>query len=165
MMQEFQFEIKYNKGLENLNADALSRTSLSTELEPLILNSELIDERTRDDDLKVILTIYYDISYELKFVNGIFCREQNNFNINMHIVIVPKTLRTRLIKYCHETYLSAHMCYSTTVESVLQIEYWPGVYSNSLEFCKICKACHEASKISHKSPLEPRSVGLPWEVS
>ncbi|KII69581.1 Pro-Pol polyprotein [Thelohanellus kitauei] len=141
-----------------------------------------MDEQTRDDDLKVILNYvknkhwpditclnslakrYYDIRHQLKFVNGILCREQNNFNINKHIVIVPKTLRTRLIKYCHETYLSAHMCYTKTVERVLQIGYWPGVYSDTLEFCKSCKACTEASKISHKSPLQPLSVGLPWEV-
>jgi len=56
-------------------------------------------------------------------------------------LVVPESLRTRVMRLGHESVMSGHLGCKRTAHKVLAEFYWPGVQSDIKRFCQSCDAC------------------------
>ncbi|MCP4991033.1 MAG: transposase family protein, partial [Colwellia sp.] len=65
--------------------------------------------------------------------------------------VVPKTLRTYILRYFHESYSFNHQGVSRTYATIRQYFYWPDLQPAIYEFNKNCEACaHTNAKTDKK---------------
>ncbi len=72
-----------------------------------------------------------------------------------HQLVVPKTLRTTVMKVAHESIMAGHLGVKKTTDRVLSEFYWPGVGSDITRFCRSCDICQKTVSKGHitKVPL------------
>ncbi|CAC5384426.1 unnamed protein product [Mytilus coruscus] len=102
------------------------------------------------------VSIYFDIRDELTLQNGLLFKGER--------VIIPKTLRTDMIKKIHSSHIGIEGCLRRARESL----YWPGMNAEVKDFIQRCETCRTFERkqqketlISHEIPSHPWSkVGI-----
>lgn len=183
-IQEFDFLVEYRKGSDNKNADALSRICLLTEVESLLPDTKLKSEQLMDKNINEvinnvktnnwnksnlangIITKFYKIRHQLVVIDGILHRKYSRYPdepIKCY-KIIPDGLKKDLISHCHDSMLSCHLGHDKTLDKILRIGYWPGVYSDTWKYVNECEKCAMANRSQHKAPLTQVCCGKAWDI-
>ncbi|XP_063441937.1 uncharacterized protein K02A2.6-like [Mytilus trossulus] len=192
-LQKYDKILQYRPGKEMYLADTLSRAYLketsdssntTDEIESINMIDELpiseeriseLQEHTRKDqqmqELKEVIqegwpsnkwnvpsnvSIYFDIRDELTLQNGLLFKGER--------VIIPKSLRTVMIKKIHSSHIGIEGCLRRARESL----YWPGMNAEVKDYIQRCETCRTFERkqqketlISHEIPSRPWSkVGI-----
>ena len=59
-------------------------------------------------------------------------------------LLIPKTLRNKVMKVAHEALLTAHQGIRKTQDKICSVFYWPGIMSDVMRFVKSCEICQNA---------------------
>ncbi|KFD56616.1 hypothetical protein M513_02292 [Trichuris suis] len=169
-LQEFDFTIKYRKGINNQNADALSRLVSDCSnhfnaavqiVAPTISNQELQSAQTADPVIsKVISTLlegaepqgnewkrfplrrFAQLFPRLQLSNGILLVRQTSGIGDEYVVpVIPSTMKGTLMKSCHEAQSAGHLGTNRTLARLRRTAYWIGMDRDVLQFCKKCMVC------------------------
>ncbi|CAC5389163.1 unnamed protein product [Mytilus coruscus] len=165
-LQKYDIILQYRPRKEMYLADTLSRaylketsdTSITTdEIESINMIDELpiseeriseLQEHTKNDlqmqELKEVIqegwpinkwnvpssvSIYFDIRDELTLQNGLLFKGER--------VIIPKSLRTDMIKKIHSSHIGIEGCLRRARESL----YWPRMNAEVKDFIQRCETC------------------------
>ncbi|PAA58909.1 hypothetical protein BOX15_Mlig009944g1 [Macrostomum lignano] len=186
LLQEFDFTVKYRRGVENSDADALSRLHgqevAATQLTPEIDTEELKTAQRHDPELsQVIQAMDKDaeiaprwragplqqlgrIWKKLKLDDdGVLLRKFNDPDGLREVPVVPARLRQQFLTNAHEGlggHFGAEKCYRTLKLTA----YWPGMAEDIVQHCQSCSVCQEKKAGSRTSaPLGELPIGSPWD--
>jgi len=70
-------------------------------------------------------------------------------------IVIPETLRNRVISLIHSSIIGAHMGVSRTVERIGRIFWWRSMKQNIKDFVRACPICNERKGDPHQAPLAP----------
>ncbi|KAL0147880.1 hypothetical protein M9458_056801, partial [Cirrhinus mrigala] len=150
----FEFKITYRPGSKNGKADALSRqheTHLPTTSTEPILPPTLI-----------VAPIRWDIMTEITEAQA---TDPVPAECPPGRVYVPKTLRSRLLHWIHDTPSAGHPGIAATLELTTNRFWWPSLSKDVTQFVRQCTTCN-ITKTSHQRPaglLQPLPVPQrPW---
>lgn len=141
------------------------------------LNDQVLDFNISYDDLAklqkedVSLTKYFNLvnaepkctkagscSFEIR--NGVLVRLYKSNRYSYVQVMVPLSLRARIISLGHDMLFSAHMGIHRTLIRVTSSFYWPGIAADIRKFCKSCKICLK-TRPKGRTPRAPLQCGTP----
>src|ERR1043165_2030263 len=66
-------------------------------------------------------------------------------------VIVPISLRVKIIRIAHDVPSSGHLGTQKTLDRVLRHFYWPGIYKFVRDYCRTCDVCQRLGKGAKKA--------------
>ena len=126
-------------------------------------------ETSQDDELKVLMDTvisgwpenkeqcspllypYWNIRAELSVANGIIFKGTK--------VVIPKGMRSRMLKKVHEGHMGAVKSKSRAREVI----YWPGMSGDIDNLTASCSTCMKFSQKNQHDPLQPHEIPLrPW---
>jgi hypothetical protein len=168
---EYDFIIKHKAGSANLAADSLSRFPLNlTEVEKLSTNEEinikiLETEQSNDEFCRNILNALNDIG-EQKFKkksrrycvkNNILYYKQWNKNVQLDLLVIPKSLINTVLKSYHESIFSGHFGITKTIAKLKQKYHWDTMIKDTTNFINSCTSCQLLKTPIGKAPglLQP----------
>ena len=176
LFQEFDIVIKDKKGTENVVADHLSRLVTGSSCEMTPINDNFPDEhlfsvtttpwfanivnflvtgkmppqwssQDKRKFLNEVKNFYWDDPYLFKYCpDQIFRR------------CIPDNEVSSVIKFCHSEACGGHFSSKKTAAKILQCGfYWPTLFKDTHEICKICENCQKLGAISKRNmmPLNP----------
>lgn len=182
-LQNYHFTIEYKPGSQNL-ADSLSRLMKQSDkvtyrtvaddyiyhivknAVPSALTLHEIESASSNDDelIKLKQCIMYDqweectnstyktLRYELSSVGNIILRGSR--------IIVPKTMRTRVIELAHE----GHQGIVKTKERLRTKVWWPGIDKDAEKEIRSCHACQLVSQPAFSNPIvRTKFPDGPWQ--
>ena len=192
MISEFNIEIKYRPGHQNLNADAWSRSpvdSLSHDDSTEIVQVGSIDSydvsNTENEEMKLsqrqdpdlVPTIKYleegivsdgdkkSMANSEKFVlvDDVLHRIGDGETSKLQ-VCVPNSSRLELMKSSHAGSFAGHFSPKALYKTLSQKHWWKGMYRDIYKFCRSCLTCASYKGTSRwmKPPLIPIPVGGPF---
>ena len=168
-MAEFDMEIEYQPGKNNVVADALSRradqqVNAVTRSSAVPSNSlhERIRAAYRDDELcRVLLDNASERRADYVLRDGLLFKDGKLY--------VPdnKQIKTLIMHESHDTPIAGHMGADKTVQLVSRQFFWPRLSTDVREYVTSCQAC-QSNKASNQQPmglLQP--IAIPerrWDV-
>jgi len=79
-------------------------------------------------------------------------------------IIIPATLRRRVISLCHDSPISGHFYYWKTLHKVKQHFVWPGMTKDLQNYCRACHICATKKKgTKQRASMRRYDTGLPME--
>ena len=166
-LSQFDYEIQYMEGKQNVVADALSRRADHREAQvnattTSVVSSEVLDEikmlydddeligrdQSSDDRAKAIS------KHKLKFEDGLWCRDDRYY------VPSNQAIKAKLLAEAHDSILAGHVGSAKTIELVARDYYWPRMYEEIKHYVATCTKCQQ-NKASHEHPqglLQPLPV-------
>ena len=66
-------------------------------------------------------------------------------------VLVPISLRSKIIRVAHDVPSSGHLGTQKTLDRVLRHFYWPGIFKYVREYCRTCDVCQRLGKGATKA--------------
>lgn len=103
----------------------------------------------------------------LVYENHILYRQHHQPNDATPVlqVILPKLMRTSVLKQVHNSCTGGHFGITKTLASIQERYYWPGVHEDVKDWCSSCDLCQQAKAPQKKSraPLHQYQVGEPLE--
>ncbi|XP_041470756.1 uncharacterized protein LOC121420251 [Lytechinus variegatus] len=99
---------------------------------------ELADSQQEKTNNRNATSSYY-------YRDGILFRKFHSPNVEhdsvFHQVVVPKSLRTRVMRLAHETLFGGHQGAKKTTDKILTNFFWPGITSDVTRYCQSCDVC------------------------
>ena len=129
-----------------------------------LTTEKLIELQNSDESLKSCFKKSETISNSFpKFVqrNGVLVRLANssqNLKDSIQQIILPKSLRAKVIGLAHDTVISGHLGITKTKNRILSHFYWPGITGDVSRYCQSCEICQK--NYMSKPPKAPL-VNLP----
>ncbi|KAI9557180.1 hypothetical protein GHT06_016988 [Daphnia sinensis] len=155
-LQEFDFEIRHIKGVNNLVADALSRNPDESCIEPS--GSEIghvvcvLDSRKPTGMNSTELAFQQQLDSQLLSENFKLYRKvlykRNSSQGRKFLLCVPSILRRKIIEFCHDDPSSGHMGVDKTIARVSERYWWPNFRKSvrkhvlSCNYCQFHKCVH-----------------------
>ena len=191
VLQEYDFQIKYQKGTHNVAADALSRRYLigHCALTSLVQDGgeRIRDAQQQDPTLKAIyntlanrqqepdgpewnsqpLKQYRQLWHQLKLVQGVIIREYVPGPTEDHklVPLYPAALQKEALHRNHDIPTAGHQGADKTLQRLRQEAYWVNMASDVHRHCESCTTCQQArSARPVKAPLQSVPIGQPWEM-
>ena len=74
----------------------------------------------------------------------------------MKQLVVPKSLRIRVMELAHSSILGGHLGVAKTKDRILACFYWPGLRDDVTRFCRSCDICQRtvSKGRDQKAPLQ-----------
>ena len=162
LLQEFNYEIKDKKGVENVVADHLSRLTFEEAQEEIPIRDAFPDEQlfavtelpwyahivnylvtgstpetwTSQDRRKFFVDVrnfYWDDPYLFKYCPDQILRR-----------CIPDNETLSVIKFCHSEACGGHFSVKKTAAKILQCGfYWPTMFKDTYNFCKGYLECQK----------------------
>ncbi|KAH8315152.1 hypothetical protein KR059_012016, partial [Drosophila kikkawai] len=165
-LQQFQYDISYRRGNQNLVADALSRQPLATVQQAQVQSNECkwihkLRRRVQQEPAK-----FPDFREE----NGQLYRriglrpEEEDYTPWKLCVGAP--YRRRVLEECHDHPTAGHLGIRKTSTRVAQKYYWPGLFREVAQYVRRCSSCQKF-KVSQEKPagkMFTRQVNEPFHV-
>ncbi|XP_037797715.1 uncharacterized protein LOC119592892 [Penaeus monodon] len=137
-----------------------------------VTKEKLIEEQTKDPDLKVFYDRLTEISelenshtcYYLQ--SGVLMRKYKPYNISaddtsktVHQIVIPKSLQIDVLNIAHD--ISGHLGVKKTYYKILAHFYWPKMKRDVSSYCQSCHICQVKGKPGagiKPYPLQPIPV-------
>ena len=176
-LQQFNFEIKYKKGSQHSNADALSRqppiSTLTCDSTLLASTAKLIQFQQEDPRLSLIRDHVEQGSPLPKcppglrkcFIHdGILCRSYKESSTGTeHVqIVVPDVLKDTIMR---ETHGLGHLGIKKTLDTIKTKFYWPGYEKDVEDWVKQCSECqkHKGPQPALPAPMGTITATYPFE--
>ena len=192
-LQEYDFIIKYRKGNQNSNADALSRcpsevlplcSATGFNNEPIQTNirhhqqadkvtAEVMNWVTRgtrpasqqckDPKLRRLLQLWP----QLYVKDGILLRKKRSALTMEHLqlVVVPQSLQRHYLQQCHDAPMAGHQGWEKTLERLQRSAYWVGMAKDVQAYCSSCDRCQLSKPVlPMRVPLTNTPIGRPMDM-
>lgn len=167
-LQQYDFEIKYRKGKDNIVPDALSRMKIEEELAG-------ITEVRNDKYLKEIENIKKNPKkYRDLLVNNGLIYKFRDDNLLSPLgdeeekwkLLIPEELKERVLKEAHNTSSSGHLGVKKTYDRVARQYYWKGIYYDVESYVRRCEKCqkYKVSQTGQQGLMGNRIVERPWVI-
>ena len=173
-LAEYDFDIKYKRGENNTNVDALSRLPIqSGEILTVLIGEDPIKMfnisayQRQDPELDGIFeqlddemgaphlpfTLIDDILYYHKYDGQL-------------LVVIPRPLIIRILSLYHAHEFSVHMSRDRLYALLKKRFYWKGMFGDINEWIKACPKCSEikTNKTEKYGLLQPIIVTKPFEI-
>ena len=181
-LQGYDFTIQYHSGKDHGNVDALSRR-VHTISQQLILpqtpTEELCNVKTVMTNSNLLFDTYtlpkhtataekilrQGGQYFLSDNNVLYRQSPTGERAAIHLV-VPKTLQTELLHWCHDHFTSGHLGLNKTYERLRSIYFWNNMFADLHRWIESCVSCAQKKRdVHHSKPLLlPIAVSSLWEV-
>jgi hypothetical protein len=156
-LQGYDFVIKYKRGVENENADAMSRFVGAVEADRYLWR-EIIPQEEEKDELLIGLSIEELREHQLvdEEVRAIKRRLTDDYVVRDGLLMkilfrkgedvrvvyfIPRRLRKLIVKQAHITVYGSHSGYNKTLENVLNTSYWPSISTDIHNWVGACYLC------------------------
>ena len=163
-IQHLNYTLTYKRGLDNANADALSRLKFCAV--SLIFDLNWRELQEQDDELQMLKQqldfqvhqpkldkFYQNHMSKISFENGLFYfqTEANK------CIIVPLAARSEVLKELHARTLSGHLGINKTKDKIRERFVWPGMNKDIKAFIMSCDICNRVKHkhFSLRAPLKP----------
>ncbi|MCO5605677.1 hypothetical protein L7F22_059860 [Adiantum nelumboides] len=170
-LQEYDFDIKYRPGKDNVVADGLSHKSflnaISIPNNPIL---DMIKEASQKDPEYQELIARIQNAREAKETSRP-AKEyslQGDFLYYEQRLCVPKdpTLKKAILFKAHDSPISRHPRYAKTLNAIRKSYFWPGMKGDILRYVKQCLSCQriKAERIKLLGQLKPLDIPqMKWE--
>ena len=170
-LEEYDYTVKYVKGVENVKADAMSRNTKADDQQPpsqleekiyLVLSNNNLNAQIKEEQLKDPITKNARDCIERgeALAKGRLKRVQKQMRIENDILtksgrlIIPTALRAHILEKVHGV---AHFGIDKTYALLKDRFYWPSMYGCTKIFVESCEECQKTKCLSQppKAPLIP----------
>ena len=167
-LQEFEMKITYRPGVQNQNADALSRLVAVIKKKPkddtdddyVDIRNYLEHGRTPEgwDEAKV--DKLKEKAKDYHFLDGsLFVRQGKGGKFRR---IVGDDEKESLLALVHGSNMGGHLGVSKTVKKITQRYFWKGISKDVREFIKRCEICQRYDDKTLQPELQPLGVKEPF---
>ncbi|GEM07822.1 retrotransposon polyprotein [Rhodotorula toruloides] len=83
------------------------------------------------------------------------------------LVVLDKDVRTSALSACHDEVTSGHFSLEKTYARLQPLVWWPGMYEDTLEYCKSCNSCQRANHATGKPYGLAQAIKeptKPWDI-
>jgi len=80
--------------------------------------------------------------------------------VSIHQVIVPTTLRPKLLQIAHDIPAAGHLGIAKTRSRLLKHFFWPSISRDTKNFCRTCDVCQRLGKGKNPAPAPLQSLPL-----
>ncbi|XP_044316714.1 uncharacterized protein LOC123037923 [Drosophila rhopaloa] len=161
-LQQFQFDVHYRKGNQNVVADALSRQPLDTlhQLQEALSPCKWI--RAKLEQIDAQPEKFPDYARE----NGQLYRHLGDpapdEGISPWKLCVPTEHRRHVLEECHDHPSAGHLGIRKTIRRVGQRYFWPGMHRDVRRHVRCCETC-QRFKVSQLKPAGKMLTRRPEE--
>ena len=160
-LQEFDFQIQHQKGVENNVADALSRfpvhcdscqsASLCSLRPSGYSNEELALWQQGDTSVSSPLIRLQEMMQDddgvFSLSKGVLYKLNKSGRGRKELLVMPSFLRRDIIESCHDTPTSGHFGREKTLARIAERYWWPGMKESVAAYIECCSFCQ-----FHKHP-------------
>lgn len=163
-LQQYDFEIKYNNGKQNVVADELSRNPVyATDSEEGDWYKKKLREINRNPEENEDYRIQENKLYK-KITNtayGVKLNPESEWKL-----CAPKQERDTILRENHDEPKAGHLGTSKTLTRVAQRYYWPGMFRDVAKYVRKCITCqtHKPSQERRPGLMHIRNAEQPWEI-
>lgn len=172
-LQEFDFTVRYKSGNRHADADCLSRLPLpTTECEAdnfddfiTAIDSHFPDiaafrtAQHEDHCLDHLFASANDPASSSSFVvhDAVLYKKNYSGQGARLLLVVPRTLRPQIFRFCHDNATSGHMGFARTFHRIQQRFYWPKMRRDTEKYVAGCEQCqrHKRPTTTSPGPLHP----------
>ena len=183
-MQDFDFQVQHQKGMENNVADALSRFPVqcdvcqSTKLCSLrpsgYSNEELALWQQGDPSVRSPLLRLQELLSDgedqndggiFKLTKGVLYKINTSGRGRKNLLVIPSFLRRNIIEACHDAPTGGHFGQEKTWSKVSERYWWPGMRTSVDAYVAACSFCQFHKRPTGRfegelQPIEPPSECL-----
>ena len=73
-------------------------------------------------------------------------------------LVLPQQCRLPVLRLAHDVPMAGHMGITRTKDRLLQRYYWPGIFSDTADYCRSCEVCQKSNL---KYPIRAKMVSMP----
>jgi hypothetical protein len=178
LLQEYDFDFKYKRGVDNIVPDALSRRPDYRDLDPVELHNlsvslspDVRDQLVQDYNNDPRLGPIYKDCLDGKIANGYLF--QNNLlyftRRGATTLAIPRrsSIRLTLLHDAHDSTTAGHFGFQKTYDNLRRFVYWPHIAKDTQQYVATCEKC-QRNKGSQERPaglLQPLPIpSQRWEV-
>ena len=171
-MQEFDYELSYIKGKENVVADALSRKHKEVHQPSASILKKLLNITTLKLSENILEKLKDEYQNDEHFKNLYntpkepYLKKNNKLYLEKKLCIPTGSIRLDILNDNHESLYGAHRGYKKTLAQLKRHFYWPKMKQEIYDYVKTCSKCQKAKSSNIKPYGKLQSFPPPkrkWE--
>lgn len=168
-LQEYNFDVLYCPGKQNVVADCFSRINSIDFAPPTVELSSVERSQELDSECQSVIAAIVsnqfkqkptDVSYALWSQRKSLKVKQGVLYNHKEQIFVPKLMRLKILTLCH----GLHRGITSTLSSLRETCFWPGHRKAVEEFVKNCRICSFTKPAFLSPPDEPLVTKAPMEI-
>jgi hypothetical protein len=148
-LQGYKFEIKYRKGKEHSNADALSRilhyrNDDTKQVVAVLLeeSANMAEKQRRDAKLKRFFELAKKPNSRFVMKNEVLLRRRMKKGKTIEQLVVPTSSREEVMKFCHDDrWFGGHMGFEKSYKKLNSKFWWPRSKKDFKVWIQTCLEC------------------------